>query len=161
MTNNSHKDQFTFTQWFIARSDRIKNANGYTFRWNYMTCTFKITLFSAPRKNENTSWSPLSLSRSSVIKFHCCVTSDVWYGQKADAITKRLLIKQTKLQLTYLRISVLTLNKFKPGIQAYISLQEWQTTVTRGVYIHSAIHCKVEEQNKSRSTLSLYSISLE
>ena len=57
---------------------------------------------------------------------------------KADAITKRSLIKQTKLQLTlYLHISVLTLNKFKPGIQAYISLQEWQTTVTRGVYINS------------------------
>ena len=25
----------------------------------------------------------LSLSRSSEIKFHCCVTSDVWYGHKS------------------------------------------------------------------------------
>ena len=57
--------------------------------------------------------------------------------KQADAITKRLLIKQTKLQLMYLRISVLTLKKFKPGIQVYINLQEWQTTVTRGVYINS------------------------
>ena len=54
------------------------------------------------------------IERLSEIKFHGCVTSDVWYGmvKKADAITKRLLIKQTKLQLTYLCISVLTLNKF-------------------------------------------------
>ena len=35
--------------------------------------------------------------------------------KKADAITKRLLVKETKLQPTYLNISVLTLNKFKCG----------------------------------------------
>ena len=71
---------------------------------------------------------------------------------KADAITKRLLIKKTKLQLTYLCISVLTLNKFKPGIQAYISLQEWQSTVTRGVYINS-FECRSFRQRSFRKRL--------
>ena len=78
-------------------------------------------------------------------------------GQKAGAITKRLLIKQTKLQLTYLCISILTLNKFKPGIQAYISLQEWQTTVTRGVYINSfsdSLHGRIGQ--KKMAMLKLF-----
>ena len=73
---------------------------------------------------------------------------------KADAITKRLLIKQTKLQLTYLCISVLTLNKFEPGIQVHISLQEWQTTVTRGVYINSlrdSLHGQIRQKKKNNA----------
>ena len=121
MTNNSHKEEFTFIQWFIARSDRIKNGNGYTFRWNYITCTFKITLFSAPERTK--------IHRGALqvylvqVKLNFIAAWQVTCGMviKADAITKRLLIKQTKLQQTYLRISVLTLNNFKPGIQHMIN----------------------------------------
>ena len=70
-------------------------------------------------------------------KFHRCVTSDAWYCHESWCNHEEVIDKQTKLQLTYLRGSVLTLNKFTPGIRAHISLQEWQTTVTRGVYINS------------------------